>query len=253
MIKAVAGGGGRGMRVVRAAAELDEAYRRCRSEALPAFGNGDLYVEQLMPRARHIEVQIVGDGSGRVSHLGERDCSVQRRHQKLIEIAPCPSLPAALRGRIAADAVRMAGAVGYRNAGTFEFLVERGGRRRRAASSSTGAPSYAFIEANARLQVEHTVTEEVPGVDLVRIQLQIAAGRTLAELGLDQADVPAPRGFAIQARVNMETMQPDGTTPPVGRHARRVRDRPPAPASAPTPSATPATRPTPASTRCSPR
>ncbi len=217
VIKAVAGGGGRGMRVVRAAAELDEAYRRCRSEALQAFGNGDLYAEQLMRRARHVEVQIVGDGSGRVSHLGERDCSVQRRHQKLIEIAPCPSLPAALRGRIAADAVRMAESVAYRNAGTFEFLVDvEAAGAGDAASSPPRAPSYAFIEANPRLQVEHTVTEEVLGLDLVRIQLQIAAGRTLPELGLEQADVPAPRGFAIQVRVNAETMQPDGTPRPSG-------------------------------------
>ena len=211
MLKAVAGGGGRGMRVVRQAEEVAEAHARCRSEALQAFGNGDVYVEQLMPRARHIEVQVVGDGSGAVAHLGERECSIQRRHQKLVEIAPCPSLSAGLRARLTADAVRMAGAVRYQNAGTFEFLVEAGGMGEDAA--------YAFIEANPRLQVEHTVTEEVLGIDLVRMQLQLAAGAALAELGLGQAgaagaETLVPRGFAVQVRVNTETMGADGVARP---------------------------------------
>ena len=218
VIKAVAGGGGRGMRVVRRSEEVDDAYARCRSEALQAFGNGEVYVEQLMLRARHIEVQIVGDDLGNVSHLGERDCSIQRRHQKLVEIAPCPSLPPELRARIAADAVRMAGAVRYQNAGTFEFLVDA------AELSSTSLPRseaagglpYAFIEANPRLQVEHPVTEEILGVDLVNIQLQLAAGRSLAELGLSQVDIPPPHGFAIQVRINTEQMAADGSVRPAG-------------------------------------
>ncbi|HVN84405.1 MAG TPA: carboxyl transferase domain-containing protein [Candidatus Binatia bacterium] len=241
VIKAVAGGGGRGMRVVRSGAALADAYARCQSEAQTAFGNGEVYVEQLMPHARHIEVQIVGDGAGGVTHLGERECSIQRRHQKLVEIAPCPSLSPDLRRRISADAVRMAEAVRYRSAGTFEFLVDADAielhgsdvaalyrvrpsekhddakerRLKPAATRSGGLPmGYAFIEANPRLQVEHTITEEVLGIDLVRIQLQLAAGKSLAELGLVQHDVPAPRGFAIQARINTETMGTDGIARP---------------------------------------
>ena len=208
MIKAVAGGGGRGMRAVFRLQEIDEAYARCQSEALQAFGNGDVYVEQLLPRAKHIEVQIIGDGSGMVSHLGERECSLQRRHQKLVEVAPCPGLPPGLRARLTAAAVRLAEAVRYENIGTFEFLVD-------ATAISDDAP-YAFIEANPRLQVEHTVTEEVTGVDLVQLQLQLAAGRSLAELGLRQSEVPGPHGFALQVRINMETMSADGTVRPSG-------------------------------------
>ncbi len=208
MIKAVAGGGGRGMRAVRSLDEIEEAYERCRSEAAAAFGNGDLYVEQLIERARHIEVQILGDGSGAVTHLGERDCSIQRRNQKLIEIAPSPNLPAGLRERFTHASVGLASAAQYDNIGTFEFLVD-------AQDLSDDSP-FAFIEANPRLQVEHTVTEEVTGIDIVHAQLQLAGGASLADLGLTQAEVPAPRGFAIQARVNMETMRPDGTVLPSG-------------------------------------
>jgi acetyl/propionyl-CoA carboxylase alpha subunit/acetyl-CoA carboxylase carboxyltransferase component len=221
MIKAVAGGGGRGMRVVRRIEEVDDALARCQSEAFQAFANRDVYVEQLMDRARHIEVQIVGDGSGAVSHLWERDCSIQRRHQKLIEIAPCPSLSPDLRARITADAVRMAEAVQFKNAGTFEFLVDADALGDQMLVSPslprTGfGGGYAFIEANPRLQVEHTVTEAVLGLDLVRIQLQLTAGHSLAELGLQQRDVPAPRGFAVQVRINTETMNADGSTRPAG-------------------------------------
>src|SRR5215472_14072822 len=205
MIKAVAGGGGRGMRAVLRAEDVEEAYGRCQSEARQAFGRADVYVEERLERARHIEVQILGDRSGAISHLGERDCSVQRRHQKLVEIAPCPSLSAHLRARITADAVRLAAAAGYENAGTFEFLVD---------ADADASAAYAFIEANPRLQVEHTVTEEVLGVDLVRTQLELAAGRSLADLGLAQADVPAPRGYAVQVRINTERMDADGTTRP---------------------------------------
>ncbi|MEE8338316.1 MAG: biotin carboxylase N-terminal domain-containing protein, partial [Dehalococcoidia bacterium] len=208
IIKAVAGGGGRGIRVVTEAGEIEEAYARCQSEAKAAFGSDDLYVEQLVPRARHIEVQIAGDAYGAVSHFGERDCSIQRRHQKVVEIAPAPGLDPKLRDEIIDAAVRLAGAVGYDNLGTFEFLVDDG--------PSGAASSFAFLETNARLQVEHTVTEEVTGVDLVQLQLRIAGGISLADQGLDQASIPEPRGFAMQARVNMETMRADGATLPSG-------------------------------------
>ncbi|MBI3799429.1 MAG: carbamoyl-phosphate synthase large subunit, partial [Deltaproteobacteria bacterium] len=138
MIKAVAGGGGRGMRAVFRLQDIDEAFARCQSEALPAFGNGDVYVEQLLPRAKHIEVQIIGDGSGMVSHLGERECSLQRRHQKLVEVAPCPGLPPGLRARLTAAAVRLAEAVHYENIGTCEFLLD--------ATAISDDATYAFIE-----------------------------------------------------------------------------------------------------------
>ncbi len=208
LIKAVAGGGGRGMRLVTSAEAVDDAYPRCRSEALQAFGNGAVYIEEWWPRVRHVEVQIVGDRLGLVSHLWERECSIQRRHQKLVEIAPCPALSQELRARLLADAVRLAGAASYRNAGTFEFLVD-------ADATGPDAP-YAFIEANARLQVEHTVTEEVLDLDLVEIQLRLAAGASLADLGLEQSAVPMPRGFAVQVRINMETMDVDGSVRPSG-------------------------------------
>lgn len=211
IIKAVAGGGGRGMRVVTSASDTESAYARCQSEALRAFGDGSLYVEQRMPRARHIEIQVLGDGTGAVTHLWERDCSLQRRHQKLVEIAPSPVLHPALRERIAADAVRMASAVRYRGAGTFEFLVDAGG-------ALTPDGEYEFIEANPRLQVEHTITEEILGIDLVKAQLRIASGAGLEELRLRQADLPEPRGYAIQLRINAEQIQADGgLLPSTGR------------------------------------
>ncbi len=206
MLKAVAGGGGRGSRVVGPDDDLAEAFERCRSEAEGAFGNGDLYVEQLVANARHIEVQVIADQAGAVQHLGERECSVQRRHQKIIEVAPAIGLDPGVRDQIHAAAVRLAHHVGYQNIGTFEFLLDMDSDR------------FAFIEANARLQVEHTVTEEVTGVDLVQTQISLADGATLAELGLDlglEGGAPV-RGFAIQARVNMETMDSDGTVRPAG-------------------------------------
>jgi len=202
MVKAVAGGGGRGMRAVRRADDLDEAWARCGSEATAAFGSGDLYVEELLTQARHVEVQIVGDGTGAVVHLGERDCSLQRRHQKLVEVTPAPGLSNELRSRLADAAVRMASAVRYAGVGTFEFLVD-----------ADRPDTFAFIEANPRLQVEHTVTEEVTGVDLVATQLRLAGGSSLAALGLRQ-DAIAERGAAIQVRVNMETLVADGTVRP---------------------------------------
>jgi acetyl/propionyl-CoA carboxylase alpha subunit/acetyl-CoA carboxylase carboxyltransferase component len=206
MVKAVAGGGGRGMRPVMEASELAAAFERCASEARAAFGNGDLYVEQFLPRARHIEVQVVGDGAS-VSHLWDRECSLQRQRQKVVEIAPADMLPMALRERLFAAGVGLGEAAGYRSLGTMEFLV---------VPSAGEGDRFVFIEGNARLQVEHTVTEEVTGLDLVRLQLQIAAGRSLAELRLTQGDVPAPRGHAVQVRVNLETMAADGSAKPAG-------------------------------------
>ena len=209
VIKAVNGGGGRGMRVVTDAGELASAYERARSEARAAFGDDAVYAERLIPRARHIEVQVVGDTTGAIAHLGERECSVQRRHQKVVEIAPSPSLTPQQREAITVAALRVARAANYHSLGTIEFLLDE--------EAPKGSESYfAFIEANARLQVEHTVTEEVTGVDLVQAQLRIAGGETLADLGLEQASIPTPRGFAIQARVNTELMGADGQVRPTG-------------------------------------
>ncbi len=208
IIKAVAGGGGRGTRAVMTAAEIEPAFKRCQSEAKAAFGREDVYVEEFIPRARHIEIQILGDGTGAVAHLGERECSVQRRFQKVVEIAPAPHLDHGLRQDIIGAAMRFARSVGYGNLGTFEFLVDVTGR--------AGVQPFIFIEANARLQVEHTVTEEVTGVDLVQTQIRLAQGTTLAEMGLDAPGIATPRGYAIQLRVNMETLRPDGNFRPGG-------------------------------------
>ena len=208
IIKAVAGGGGRGTRAVLSADEIDAAYERCQSEAQAAFGVPDVYVEEFLPRARHVEVQVLGDAAGSIAHLGERECSVQRRYQKVVEIAPAPGLDDHLRRQIIAAAVRLAGSVGYRNLGTFEFLVDATGR--------DAAQPFIFIEANARLQVEHTVTEQVTGVDIVQSQLRLASGETLADLGLDDERLAEPRGYAIQCRVNLETLLPDGSVKPGG-------------------------------------
>ena len=206
IIKAVGGGGGRGSRVVQRADEIPSTYERCRAEAQAAFGNGDLYVEEFISQARHVEVQILGDVHGAIVHLGERECSAQRYFQKIIEVAPAPGIDDDLRARIIDAAVRFAGSVNYSNAGTFEFLVD-------ASGNETNQP-FAFIETNARLQVEHTVTEEVTGVDIVRAQIRLAEGATLAELGLDNPRVSEPRGYAIQARVNMESIREDGSILP---------------------------------------
>ncbi len=204
VIKAVTGGGGRGMRVVRKLEEIEEAYTRCQSEARAAFGNEAVYAERFMPNARHVEVQIIGDQSGTITHLWERECTVQRRHQKLIEIAPSPSLNVTIRDQLIDAATRMAQQVRYENLGTFEFLV----------SISGDESTFAFIEANPRLQVEHTVTEEVTGVDLVKTQLQLAAGQSLRALGLNTLPHAKPHGFAIQLRVNAESMGEDGLVRP---------------------------------------
>jgi len=203
MVKAVMGGGGRGIRTVYRIEDLEEAFNRCRSEADAAFGAKDVYVEQLIPRARHIEVQVIGDGK-RVIHMGERECTLQRRSQKLVEVAPSPSISPGLRKEITGAALKIAGKAGYVSLGTFEFLVED--------SSGRGTAFY-FMEANPRLQVEHTVTEEVTGVDLVRVQIEIAGGKTLSELGLAR-DAHHPRFYSLQVRVNMETMDETGNVIP---------------------------------------
>jgi len=189
-VKAVAGGGGRGMRRVDDPARLREAVEACMREGEAAFGDPTVFIEQAVVDPRHIEVQILADDTGEVIHLFERDCSVQRRHQKVVEIAPAPHLDPELRDRICADAVRFARAIGYRNAGTVEFLVDPAG-------------NYVFIEMNPRIQVEHTVTEEVTDVDLVQSQLRIAAGETLADLGLTQDSIRL-RGAALQCRITTE-------------------------------------------------
>lgn len=223
MIKAVSGGGGRGMRPVYNIQELEDAYTRCQSEARAAFGNEALYVEQLMSPARHIEVQIVGDGTGEVIHLYERECTIQRQHQKLIEMAPSPKLSPVMRERLTEAALRLAREVGYLGLGTFEFVLE--------ADAGENDAGYAFIEANTRLQVEHTVTEEITGIDLVQVQLQLAAGKKLSEVGLNAAGPPPARGMAMQVRINMETIEADGSVrtgsgtisafdPPSGRGVR---------------------------------
>jgi len=199
IIKAAFGGGGRGMRVVTQASELEENFQRATSEALAAFGDGSVFIERFIQRPRHIEVQILGDEHGNVVHLFERDCSVQRRHQKVVEIAPAPNLSEKVRDNLLSDAVRLCSHVGYQNAGTVEFLLDEDGR-------------HYFIEVNARLQVEHTVTEEVTGVDLVQSQIKIAEGASLASLGLLQKDISV-LGSAIQCRVTTEDpenrFQPD--------------------------------------------
>ena len=205
ILKALAGGGGRGSRVVLAADELEGAYARCRSEAQAAFGVPDVYVEAFLSRARHVEVQVLGDLAGEVTHLGERECSVQRRFQKVVEIAPAPGLDPDLRRQIIDSALRLARSVRYSSLGTFEFLVD--------ASGAPGGTPFVFIEANARLQVEHTVTEAITGVDLVQSQIRLAEGASLSDLALPDAAAPPPR-YAIQARVNLESLAPDGSVRP---------------------------------------
>ncbi|KLN53641.1 carboxyl transferase domain-containing protein [Variovorax paradoxus] len=205
MIKAIGGGGGRGMRAVLNADELPEAHARCMSEAKAAFGVEGVYVERLMRNARHIEIQVLGDGQA-VASLGERECTLQRRFQKLVEIAPSPSLPGALRAAITQAALRMAKAAGYCSLGTFEFLVD--------AESAT--LPFVFIEANPRLQVEHTVTEAVTGLDLVQLQMAVAAGQPLKALGVEADRTAAQRGFAVQWRINAETLDAHGNARPSG-------------------------------------
>lgn len=190
MFKAAFGGGGRGMRVVRKMEEVEESFQRASSEAKAAFGNGAMFIEKFIERPRHIEVQLLGDKAGNVVHLYERDCSVQRRHQKVVEIAPAPRLAIDVRDRMTEHAVKLAQSVGYENAGTVEFLADDKG-------------NFYFIEVNARLQVEHTVTEEITGIDLVQSQIRVAEGITLPEMGYTQENIKT-QGFAIQCRVTTE-------------------------------------------------
>ncbi|MFZ5871791.1 MAG: pyruvate carboxylase, partial [Actinomycetota bacterium] len=205
-VKAVAGGGGRGMRRVDDAASLREALGTAMREAEGAFGDPTVFLEQAVARPRHVEVQVLADANGETVHLFERDCSVQRRHQKVVEIAPAPNLDPRLRDRLCRDAVTFARAPGYVNAGTVEFLVETAGER---------AGQHVFIEMNPRIQVEHTVTEEVTDVDLVQAQLRIASGETLADLGLSQ-DTIRVNGSAMQCRITTEDPA-NGFRPDTGR------------------------------------
>ncbi|MBN2177062.1 MAG: pyruvate carboxylase [Demequinaceae bacterium] len=205
-VKAVAGGGGRGMRRIETAEDLAEGLAAAMREADSAFGDPTVFLEQAVLAPRHIEVQILGDVQGNIVHLHERDCSVQRRHQKVIEIAPAPNLDTAIRDALHRDAVAFAKHLGYVNAGTVEFLVDTVGER---------AGSHVFIEINPRIQVEHTVTEEVTGVDLVTSQMRIAQGETLEEIGIRQ-DAVEVTGFAIQNRVTTEDPS-NGFVPDTGR------------------------------------
>ncbi len=207
-VKAVAGGGGRGMRRVESAGDLDASLRAAMREADGAFGDPTVFLERAVLRPRHIEVQILADASGEVVHLFERDCSVQRRHQKVIEIAPAPNLDPAIRDALCRDAVAFARSIGYVNAGTVEFLVDTVGER---------AGQHVFIEMNPRIQVEHTVTEEVTDIDLVQSQLRIAAGETLADLGINQDSVRV-NGAALQCRITTEDPA-NGFRPDTGRIA----------------------------------
>lgn len=202
-VKAVAGGGGRGMRRVAERDQLREAIEAASREAESAFGDPTVFLEQAVINPRHIEVQILADTAGNVIHLYERDCSVQRRHQKVIELAPAPNLPAELREKICSDAVAFARHIGYSCAGTVEFLLDERGH-------------HVFIEMNPRIQVEHTVTEEITDVDLVASQLRIASGETLDDLGLNQETLAAPRGFALQCRITTEDPA-NGFRPDTGR------------------------------------
>lgn len=204
--KAVAGGGGRGMRRVESRDELPAALEAAMREAVSAFGDGRMFVEQAVARPRHIEVQILADSSGETVHLFERDCSIQRRHQKVVEIAPAPNLSDELREALHRDAIAFARSIGYRNAGTVEFLVETAGAR---------AGQHVFIEMNPRIQVEHTVTEEVTDVDLVQAQMRLASGELLAELGLTQ-DKISLRGAALQCRITTEDPA-EGFRPDTGK------------------------------------
>jgi acetyl-CoA carboxylase biotin carboxylase subunit len=203
LLKASLGGGGRGIRIVWDADTLATAVRTCQSEAAAAFGSSEIYLERYVEGARHVEVQVLADGRGHLIHLGERDCSIQRRHQKLLEESPCPVMTSAVRRGLTDAALRLCRAAGFESAGTVEFLLDRDGR-------------FYFLEVNTRIQVEHPVTEMVTGVDLVRAQILIAAGEPLT---LRQADVLF-RGHAIECRVTAE--DPVSFTPSPGRIAAYV-------------------------------
>ena len=194
ILKAAHGGGGRGMRVVQKTEDFSDAFEAARRESLNAFGSDEIFVEKFIAQARHIEVQLLGDSHGNLVHLWERDCSVQRRHQKVVEIAPAPNLPPKVRQEICDAAVSIGKVVNYENAGTVEFLVD----------SSTN--EFYFIEVNPRIQVEHTVTEEVTGIDIVRSQILVAQGERLdgSAVGMPAQEKISTNGFAIQCRVTTE-------------------------------------------------
>ena len=196
IVKALMGGGGRGIRIVPTAADLPAQFAQASNEAATAFGDGRCFVEKYVEKPRHIEVQCLGDGTGAVVHLWDRDCSVQRRHQKVVEIAPAEGLAPETRNQILTDAVNILKNAKYRNAGTVEFLVDKNGK-------------HYFMEVNPRVQVEHTVTENVTGIDIVQNQIMIASGKTLEELGLTQENIPEPMGCAMQCRVTTEDPSQD--------------------------------------------
>lgn len=202
LVKAVAGGGGRGIRIAHNDISLANAFYMAQSEAETAFDNPKLYIEKYIEQPRHIEVQILGDNKGRIVHLGERDCTIQRRHQKLIEESPSPAMNSKLRKEIGYIAVKIAKEIGYVNAGTIEFLLDPKG-------------NFYFIEMNTRIQVEHPVTEMVTGIDIVKEQLKIASGM---ELGFEQKDIEM-RGWAIECRINAEDPE-NGFTPSPGKITR---------------------------------
>ena len=202
MIKALAGGGGRGMRAVRRGDELAGIYQQCRAEARAAFGNDEVYVERLVTAARHVEVQVVADAEGHIGHLWDRDCSLQRNRQKLVEVAPAPDMEPAQRQALIEGAMRLAGAAGLQGLATFEFLLE------------PASGEWVFMEANPRLQVEHTVTEAISGVDLVAVQVALAGGDSLQSLGLADLAMEPPALSAVQLRINLETLMADGALRP---------------------------------------
>ncbi len=207
LLKASAGGGGRGMFIARAAADIAAAFDKASQEAKEAFGDGTMYMERYVENARHVEVQIFGDGHGKVLHFGERDCSIQRRYQKVFEESPCVAMPAGLRRTLHDSALKLVAAVKYLNAGTVEFLYD-----------VEHAAVY-FIEVNARIQVEHPVSEQVTGQDLIKLQLHVAAGEGLR---LEQAQIPV-QGHAIECRINAEDPAHDFRPSP----GRITRWRPP--------------------------
>jgi len=204
VIKATEGGGGRGMRVVTSESELKELMTRASSEAKSAFNSSDLYVEEYLKNYRHVEIQVLGDGKGQATHMHERECSTQRRYQKIIEIAPCPGIKKDLKEKMLEASLKLIKKTKYEGLATIEFLVD------------FKKADFRFIECNARLQVEHTVTEAVLDLDLVKAQIQLASGKTLKQLKLEQKNIDEPKGFAIQTRVNMEVIDSEGNTKPSG-------------------------------------
>ncbi|KAA0256545.1 acetyl-CoA carboxylase biotin carboxylase subunit [Acidobacteria bacterium ACD] len=213
LLKAAGGGGGKGMRIVHREEDVEEAYRQAQAEATKAFGNPDVFLEKYVSPARHIEIQVLGDTHGNFVHLGERECSVQRRFQKLVEETPSPFVDAEMRRRMGETAVHAARALGYRNAGTFEFVAD-------------ADRNFYFLEVNTRLQVEHPVTELVSGIDIVKEQLRIAMGEPMSPAALAYGADPRPHGHAIECRINAESPRAN-FAPATGRiHFLRLPDGP---------------------------